>query len=485
MKLCVFFLGMVVFLSTSAASAGRKPAPRKPAPVHGPDAEIKRVAADIEKLHVQQQQELAKVQARYTAQIAALNLQRLYAEIARVRGEKKTAVYKKASPDKLQAIQAKYQPQIQALVKKKKAAEIQIASLTRQKQVELAKTRATYSKRIAKLDPPEGKLERLLEIAMVDASIAAYKLVDSAKAAEIRAKFQPQLKAMRGRIRARDVLLPSLDKQLNAQTAAIRAFYQARIAELDAAAERPELRMVRLLEARAFELANASDGKKRDQITADYIAKIAALQKLIDAKNERIALLTRQQNDQIAAVLAVYRGELAKIVPAETIREMELAVLWADENAALVGLIAAAELEVFRAKYLSRIDSLKSRTRAKQAEMIRLNLEMDRLLANVEADYLARFALLNPPDNLLEYQLLRLQERQWLEIVWLLEPVTVAVILDEYDRALAALHRQLHVNQGKVMPLAQRAMADMNRIVNDYNRRIAGLQAHLVRLLSR
>jgi hypothetical protein len=478
----VLLMGIAVLVSGSSASAGRKP---KPGPGHGPSPEIKRIAAEIEKLQKEQQALLAKVQARYAAEVAALRIATINAELARLRREKTGAVYKKADPVKLKVIQDKYQPQIQALSKNVKNAETQTAVLSKQKKAELAKVRAAYRTQIAKVDPAEVKLEILLARAEAQAAAAAYKLIDAAKVADLRAKFQSQISNLRKRIRERDALLALLDPQLNAQMTAVSAFYQARIAELELAAERPGLQMVRLLEAKAFSLANATGAKQRDEINATYNGKIATVQQAIDAKNQRVATLVMKRDNQMAALRAAYQAELAKIVAPDVLLEAELALVWADQRAALLQYIAAVELDAFRATYISQIESLQARVRTKQATISRLNRERDALLAKIEADYLARLALLNPPGDLFQYQLLRLQERQWLETVWLFDPLIINPILAEYDGLIVALLVQLQQRQGRLAPLGQRAQADINRIVNDYNRRIAGLQQQILRLLSK
>jgi hypothetical protein len=480
MKRRILFLAMVVLASPSPAQAGRKPAP-KPAPVHPAAAEIKRVAADIEKLKQRQQAEVVKVQARYAAQVAQLNLAGLHSEIARLQREKKAAIHKKVPAEKLQAIQNKYQP----LIKKVKAAQAQTASLAKKKKAELAKIRADYAKQIAKLDPPEGKLEVLLAQAATQAAVEGYKLIEATQAAQIKPKFQKQINTLRQQIRSRDALIPLLDKQVSTQAAAIRGFYQARILELDLATENPGFQQVRLLEAKAFKLAKTSDPKLRSEINAVFNAKLANVQKLIDVRNESIALLVRDQNAQLGALSALYDAELAKIVPPGVILEAELYLLWSDQSAAIVDLIAAAELEAYRAKYLSQVESLKGRVKTKQAQIVRLNNEMNALTSKVEAAYVAQVAALNPVDNLLEYQLVRLQEQQWLETLWLIEPPVVAAILDGYDPLIAALTKQLGSKHQALAPLSRQAMADVNRITNDYNRAIAGLQQHIARLMSR
>jgi len=472
---------LVLCLSLSSqASAGKRP---PPPPTHPHAAEIARLGNEIAKVRAAQQAALTRVQARYAADVTALNLPGLRAAVVRLQREREAAVQKLADKEQLALLVGKYQPKIETLQKQIKARNSQLTQLNSQLQATTSKILAQHKAQLAKLESADEGLDGKLMRVLGQRNADLLKLIDTPAAVQAQAKLQAKIDGLYQRVRARQAAQTLGGKQKKSLIAAVKAFYAAAIAQVTSAAGRPDIQLARLLETKRLELLYLVDAQAIADLEVLYLPRIDALKVQVKARTARLAELNQEQLDRIAAIETAYIDGLAMLDSPLDVLATEIAAVRAQQLADLLLLAESAAAQAIIAKYQPGIDALTTKIQSRNAQISQLLERRQAEVARATAAVGAAIAKLNIAEDPLEFQLVRVQEQQWAAIVTLAGRANVKDLLAKYDALIVGATTQSVSGQKQLMISTQRAVADMNVIVRNHEAHVTNLQRRIHELL--
>jgi hypothetical protein len=479
-RLVVFVTLALFFLSLAGpATAGKKQPPPPRPPAH--PGELAQLQRDLANVVSTQQAELSNVDKRYRAEVAKLDLGKLYFEVGSLWFQRDLALQKLIDRSALKQINHKYQPRIDELQKQIAAREQKLNQLNGKLNAAVSKVEGHYRSRLRKVDGAEDKLEAKLWEVLAERNEELLKLINSPEVRTRTRELQGRIDAQYRRIAAR------LKKQQEIGIHKLRKLAEldrncARwLAELDGS--RPDVELARLLEKQRLELVDVIDATVRAEILATYQADIAIIEGRVASRKARLSELAKWKLEQAAEIGAWFLAEIAGLDLLETLM-IELADLRALQLNGLVSLVVAEQAQAIIKRYEPKIEGLEAKILTKDVQMLKVLEHMEAEIARSTAATRAEISKVDSGEDALEFKLARLYEQRWAEMVQAVGRINIKGVLNEYDPKIARAKRELAMAEKQYMTATQHYFNDTNAIVRRHAPQIAHLQQHIGQLMN-
>jgi hypothetical protein len=187
--------------------------------------------------------------------------------------------------------------------------------------------------------------------------------------------------------------------------ARIQAAFHQEVRKLDGGKESLESQIARLRHEESAALRKVFDLPRMRAIEAKYDAQVAELQKLVRAREARMANLARKKRAETAAVWAAYRARVAKLDDPDGRLETKLARLWDQQRVELLRLVDRTQYRVVGGKFVSNVTVVERQVANLPLQMTAVQEAEDKSVTAVRSDYEARIAKLDPPADAPEGEL--------------------------------------------------------------------------------
>jgi len=255
----------------------------------------------------------AAIQTALQAQLDTLDPpdNRLSAQVAQVRAERQAALADADTLEKKKEVQDGFDPQIKPLLAKAKDLEQDMAHAQRLAADQRGAAEAAYWATIAKLDPPEDRLEdkRILLYEEERAEIA--KSADPAKVKAVHAKYDAQIETLNKKMQSREGDIAHLAHKKRELEAKIIAAWHAQMMKSDPSEEALELKVLVLKAKEQNEMRKALDPAKERAIHAKFEPKLMELGKKLYEQEQALSAVAQKQRDEMAKAIDNYNGKLA------------------------------------------------------------------------------------------------------------------------------------------------------------------------------
>jgi phage host-nuclease inhibitor protein Gam len=235
---------------------------------------------------------------------------RLEDQIAQLRAQRDTALADADTADKKKEVQAGFDTQIKAVQARVKELDQDMAVARHLALNQMAAADAAYWATLAKLDPPEDRLDARWA-ALHDAERTEIaKTADPAKVKAVHARYDAQIQVLEAKMQSREGEIVHLAHKKQEQEAKVIAAWYAQIMKVDPAQDALSYKLFVVKTKEQAELRKALDPGKEEAIRARFRPKFTDLQKKINDQEKDLSVLGQKQRDEMTKVIDRYNGKL-------------------------------------------------------------------------------------------------------------------------------------------------------------------------------